>query len=545
MICAPDTPSFAEIITRCPGRSPEVVEHDNSTGEAEKTEAEARRVVTARNVVIAGKRFLSIVVIYTTYPFDCTKDKDRFDRLSTSAYQSALSESCMQYLIKSALVTFALFAGAAMAEAQQDDDADWGNEPYIPPPPQCGEIISDFRYEHETTLNSEVSLELEIPSISSYAVYGGNGLRNSQVSWAVYGADGRRIVAATFSDGIHVFDASDGSPLGVIPGVALTTDRGDAFQPPRFGMLERYLAVASDGGHHVEVWDLETVEPVLELGRFRHPQVLAAFSGDGSRLALAESGRATRVRVFDLADTQEILNQQAPVAPHLQRREDTTIGSIDLDFSGNLLAVVGGQRTSIWEVDTERALVTRGSYPQSIWFSTQANRVNVLWEEATIWNWSLNEFEQDSWGQNSFEQGATNRTPGWGTSNTRVMSVSREQTVMWRRVGEHESTLLILRTDAEWDTSLQGVPGIAAFEQPFSSGGYPRQNHNVGTHFLFTQFNDWVGLCDLESGVNLARVRLPLALSGRAFLHPTGNRFIALTEGSNGETRITEVRFSY
>ncbi len=424
-------------------------------------------------------------------------------------------------LIRTALVIFTTVTATTFASAQESTEPHWLDEPYIPPPPQCGEIQSDFRYEHETTLSADISLNIDLPN---------------EPIWAVYGAGGQRIIAETYGDGVHVFNASDGELLSVIPGMALT-DRGKS-ERPLFGMLDRYLAVVSDDGHDVEVWDLETVEPVLQPGRFRRPQERATFSGDGARLALAETGRRGRIRVLDLADGQEILNQRAPIVRYEQSQ--TPIISIALNNSGDLLAAVSGRsgavRTSLWDVDEEEALIVRASAARWIWFSAHEDRFNIMWDWSDLKSWTVD-----------LERSAVNRPPYYGIDASWI-SISRES-VVYRQGREPEAVLFVLNTDAPWDTSVQGVPAIAGSSHPFetrASGRYFRSmhGHHAGARFLFTQENDWVGLCDLETGLNLARIRLPLHWSDRAVLHPNGDRFITITQRGDSEAQITEVRFS-
>ena len=116
------------------------------------------------------------------------------------------------------------------------------------------------------------------------------------------------------------------------------------FQPNDWaGSPVSRIAAAADSSGIVEVWDLETLQPVARLKNFRLGSHSVAFSPDGRRLAAGSNGREA-LKLWDVGSWQEVLTLNC---------EGSRFGAVKFSPDGRqLLAVNDSGLANLWTAPT-------------------------------------------------------------------------------------------------------------------------------------------------------------------------------------------------
>jgi WD40 repeat protein len=148
-----------------------------------------------------------------------------------------------------------------------------------------------------------------------------------------FSADGKVLAAASGADGIHLFDAVSGDPVGAVltPGATV-----NALQ---FSSDGSFL-VAGDGDGRVHVWDARTWQHVDAV--HHATRILAvAFSGDGTRFASLSIDSV--VKVWDVATRRQVGSSH-------QHPWDAR--SVSLSQDGGMVAAAGMPFVYVWDTKT-------------------------------------------------------------------------------------------------------------------------------------------------------------------------------------------------
>ncbi len=167
-------------------------------------------------------------------------------------------------------------------------------------------------------------------------------MHGSPVRIALFSPDGSQIVSGGFDGTIRVWDAEDGSPIGL---------------PHRLGSLLLDLAFSPDGTRiatgategNARIWRLEGGRlHRLALLAHRGPVRRVAFSPDGTRLATASHDGTARVWDGRTGD---------PLTAPLAHTHDRWVSDAEFSPDGTRLATAGQDGTArVWDAHTGRLI---------------------------------------------------------------------------------------------------------------------------------------------------------------------------------------------
>jgi WD40 repeat protein/serine/threonine protein kinase len=143
-------------------------------------------------------------------------------------------------------------------------------------------------------------------------------------------------LALESAGGIEIWDLSARKVRRRIEGMALG--------PLEFALARDWtrLVTTSDGGAHLQIWDLTTDQSVTAAGA-RQRFISASLSADGAFLAAAEAGDS-KIRVWRLVEFNEL--------PPLSGHTNSVFSVRFLDDGKTLASTDGGNRLKLWDIET-------------------------------------------------------------------------------------------------------------------------------------------------------------------------------------------------
>ena len=113
--------------------------------------------------------------------------------------------------------------------------------------------------------------------------------------------NGRFLAVGTGRNLVHLWAVNSGQPLGILRGHVAGVS-GLSFSPDG-------KTLASCGDSRVKLWNIETLQEILNLARFNSAAGVALFSSDGS--CLATSSRDDHVQLWRAPSWEEIAATEA------------------------------------------------------------------------------------------------------------------------------------------------------------------------------------------------------------------------------------------